>query len=163
MINNSYVKSICFIDGLSYMDGLYIISVKSVCFIAMMVKNLNLWAIFHSNLLNSQFLCLVVTRSFSPLRHLFRFRTARRKRKTPFSWTPRKRYRPGRWFGTWLLWLSIYWFSWEESSSQLTNSYFSDGWRKTTNQRRLTDRTLGHGFGCLGRNKTVHFSWVNLP
>ena len=28
------------------------------------------------------------------------------------------------WFGTWLLWLSIYW---EKSSSQLTNSYFSEG------------------------------------
>ena len=36
----------------------------------------------------------------------------------------------GWWFGTWLLFFHTYGMS----SSQLTNSYFSEGWRKTTNQ-----------------------------
>ena len=35
------------------------------------------------------------------------------------------------------LWLSIYWECQWMSSSQLTNSYFSEGWRKTTNQECL--------------------------
>ena len=45
----------------------------------------------------------------------------------------RLHYVAGWWFGTWILWLSI---QLGMSSSQLTNSYFSEG-RATANQHRL--------------------------
>ena len=46
--------------------------------------------------------------------------------------------RTGWWFGTWLLFSHILGMS----SSQLTNSYCSEGWRKTTNQLIISSDSL---------------------